>query len=141
MNLVNEGVLPPDELDDRDERREEQESARSRETFADIVADLRKCAKIGMDFAERIKDADLKYSLKSQAENYSILADRIEATARRAYNEIDRAAPARQCDIGTPEEQLRRFAGSLDSVKCDSIDIKCAYCALRWAHMPYKAEE
>ena len=36
MNLVNEGVLPPDEMDDRDERREEQERARSRETFAEI---------------------------------------------------------------------------------------------------------
>lgn len=36
MKLVNEGVLPPDELDDRDERREEQERARRRETFAEI---------------------------------------------------------------------------------------------------------
>ena len=90
MNLVNEGVLPPDELDDRDERREEQERARSRETVADIVANLRECAQI-TDFAERIKDANLKYLLKSQTEIYSILADCLEATARRAYNEIDRA--------------------------------------------------
>lgn len=51
-----------------------------------------------------------------------------------------RSIPLRQCDIGTPEEQLRRFAASLESLKCDSIDIKCAYCALRWAQMPYKAE-
>lgn len=98
MSLVNEGVLPPDELDDRDERREEQEIARSRETFADIVADLRKCAQIGTDSAERIKDKNLSDALKTQTEIYktqteiySILADRLEAAARRAYNEIDRA--------------------------------------------------
>lgn len=41
MNLVNEGVLPPNELDDRDERREEREMAKEREGIADIVAMLR----------------------------------------------------------------------------------------------------
>lgn len=69
MNLVNEGVLPPDELDDRDERREEQERARSRETVADIVAAMRdhvvsaRAWKAGikpgvvMDFADRLEAA------------------------------------------------------------------------------------
>lgn len=83
MNMVNEGVLPPDELDDRDERREEQESARSRETFADIVADLRKCAQCWKKLAERIKDSNLGEPLKTQTEIYGIIADRIEAVWKR----------------------------------------------------------
>ena len=62
----------------------------SRETVADIVANLRECAQI-TDFAERIKDANLKYLLKSQTKIYGVLADCLEAAARRAYNEIDRA--------------------------------------------------
>ena len=46
----------------------------SRETVADIVANLRECAQI-TDFAERIKDANLKYLLKSQTKIYGVLAD------------------------------------------------------------------
>jgi hypothetical protein len=64
MNLVNEGVLPPDELDDRDERREEQERARSRETVVDIVAEMRDAAMNGEyddatvnDWADRVETA------------------------------------------------------------------------------------
>ena len=41
MNLVHEGVLPPNEPDDRDERREEREMAQEIETVADIVAEIR----------------------------------------------------------------------------------------------------
>lgn len=42
MNLVNEGVLPPNEPDDRDERREAREMAQERETVAGIVAEMRR---------------------------------------------------------------------------------------------------
>ncbi len=88
MNMVNEGVLPPDELDDRDERREEQERARSRETVADIVADLRKCAQCWKKLAERIKDSNLGEALKTQTEIYSILANRIEAAWKRERDRL-----------------------------------------------------
>lgn len=94
MNMVNEGVLPPDELDDRDERREEQESARSRETVADIVADLRKCAQCWKKLAERIKDSKFGEALKTQTEIYSIFADRIEAAAKRDEEHATRHAEA-----------------------------------------------
>ena len=41
MNLMNEGVLPPSELDDRDERREESE-AQDIKTTEDVIAWLRR---------------------------------------------------------------------------------------------------
>ena len=66
------------------------EAVRQRETVADIVANLRECAQI-TDSAESVKDANLKYLMKSQTKIYSVLADCLEAAARRAYNEIDRA--------------------------------------------------
>lgn len=68
MNLVNEGVLPPDELDDRDERRE-QDEARGRETVADVIAEMRDAAnsadawradmaaRVVMDYADRVEIA------------------------------------------------------------------------------------
>lgn len=88
MNLVNEGVLPPDELDDRDERREEQES---RETVADIVAAMRAMARVSETFVDRFSNPCLRTMTEMEAKMRKSLADRIEAAARRAYNEIDRA--------------------------------------------------
>ena len=73
MNLVNEGVLPPDELDDRDERREEQERARSRETVADIVAEYRSDAD-AMDCGQLYQPT---------TEYLRRLLDRIEAAWKR----------------------------------------------------------
>jgi len=77
MNLVNEGVLPPDELDDRDERREEQERARSRETVADIVADIRERAENAMRNGERLVHNE------AVANMLTFVADRIEAVWKR----------------------------------------------------------
>lgn len=91
MNLVNEGVLPPDELDDRDERREEQARARSRETVADIVAAMRAMARVSETFVDRFSNPCLRTMTEMEAKMRKSLADRIEAAARRAYNEIDRA--------------------------------------------------
>lgn len=61
MNLVNEGVLPPDELDDRDERREEQERARSRETFAEIERHYNRAKERHPYFCDIIKSDDLPF--------------------------------------------------------------------------------
>ena len=77
MNLVNEGVLQPNEPDDRDERREEREMAQERETVADIVADIRERAYNATRHGERT------------TENYAVsellksIADRIEAAWKR----------------------------------------------------------
>ena len=72
MNLVNEGVLPPDEPDDRDERREEMEMAQKRETVADIVAELRN--KTGNMY---------DCTITTDEEEFHSYADRIEAAWKR----------------------------------------------------------
>lgn len=57
----------------------------------------------------------------------------------------------RNCDVGTPEEQERRFEKFCDSHKWVSDDgtnacssdcplYKTVDCTLHWAQMPYKAE-
>lgn len=86
MNLVNEGVLPPDELDDRDERREEQERARRRETVADIVAEKRTRAnEIERDVAAKMKSGEMvsdQYAREVVADLRKE-ADRLEAAWKR----------------------------------------------------------
>lgn len=52
------------------------------------------------------------------------------------------AAPARNCDVGTAEEQSERFHALCDSNVCTSCPCKFTdrtYCALVWAQMPYEA--
>lgn len=59
------------------------------------------------------------------------------------------SAPARQCDVGTPEEQFKRFLAF-----CQSESRGCEHCPanmtrlrgtsncdLAWAQMPYVAQE
>jgi hypothetical protein len=68
--------------------------------------------------------------------------------------EIDSAlaAPARQCDVGTPEEQERRYERFCDSHKwvddeganaclADCPLYNTSECALHWAQTPYAEEE
>jgi hypothetical protein len=62
-------------------------------------------------------------------------ADLIERTVNAALS-----APPRNCDVGAAEEQFRRFVASIESLNCDSEDIRCAFYALRWAQMPYAEE-
>ena len=75
----------------------------------------------------------------------------------RAWNEygeaIDRcraalSKPPRNCDVGTAEEQEKRFMHYCDSKVCNRRDCACGYeelfrhkCAIRWAQMPYKEEK
>ena len=59
------------------------------------------------------------------------------------------AAPPRNCDVGTAEEQIERLYGGETCPSCKSPQMTsdgCACvregpCALRWAQMPYAAEE
>lgn len=208
MNLVNEGVLPPDELDDRDERREEREVAQERETVTDIVADIRERAYNATRHGERTTD---NYAV---SELLKSIADRIEAAwkrersawkdlndiayemlkhekddANRRVEEVSRqvgnaaamrealcdivmltmkarysihgdvacgiiaskakhalSAPARQCDVGTAEEQAERHSRFCISQhghckRCPAHRRTHNGCVLAWAQMPYEAEE
>ena len=75
MNLLNEGILPPNEPDDRDERREERKIAQKRETVADIVAEMNR-TKYGDD------DCSVKWCLQEWA-------DRIEAAWKREREALE----------------------------------------------------
>lgn len=80
------------------------------------------------------------------------------AIVHHQANLIERAVnaalskPPRNCDVGTPEEQWRRFKKHCeenlqadDPDYCSSIcdvDGGCvSECALKWAQMPYEANE
>lgn len=56
--------------------------------------------------------------------------------------------PPRNCDVGTAEEQIRRFRKFCESEICRRY--RCGHgckatcidrCAIAWAQMPYEAEE
>ncbi len=51
------------------------------------------------------------------------------------------SAPPRNCDVGTAEEQTRRFRRYCDTTKCEyceSLHFKRGSCSLEWAQMPYE---
>ena len=61
MNLVNEGVLPPDELDDRDERRElaaSGDSAKLREAICTLRTTLKEIRNDVLDMVMHHKSED-----------------------------------------------------------------------------------
>ena len=64
--------------------------------------------------------------------------------AHKAVNAV-LAEPPRNCDVGTAEEQVRRFLEYCDSKVCNRRDCACGYeelfrhkCAIRWSQMPYE---
>ena len=72
------------------------------------------------------------------------LALRINKTIRAAL-----AAPPRQCDVGTIEEQELRFlafCASQEDASTGCLDCPCfaetgGHCELAWAQMPYNESE
>ena len=54
------------------------------------------------------------------------------------------SGPPRQCDVGTSQEQARRYQEFCDSQDCDCIDCPAQWrtstreCPFVWAQMPYK---
>ncbi len=48
------------------------------------------------------------------------------------------AEPPRECDVGTAEEQIRRFGEY-----CEECTRECSYekCIVAWTQMPYEAQE
>lgn len=71
----------------------------------------------------------------------------------RAKKIVDAAlsAPARQCDVGTAEEQKARMLeyckshknvdGIIICERCPHHGPNWTWCALRWAQTPYEAQE
>ena len=54
------------------------------------------------------------------------------------------AEPLRNCDVGTAEEQYRRFfeCCKMRKMPClRSYDYGCAKCYSRWSQMPYESSE
>lgn len=73
--------------------------------------------------------------LKTQNGGYEEMANALDK-AKAAL-----AAPARNCDVGTVEEQSERYHAFCDSNECTSCPCKFTartYCALIWEQMPYE---
>lgn len=100
------------------------------ESLADIVAEMR-----GMGNYQQ-------YS----GDHARQLADRIEEAWRCEREEWSSrlATPARNCDVGTAEEQCDRFLRFCQSRGCVNCEIgdgnraKFPSCELVWAQMPYE---
>ena len=80
--------------------------------------------------------------LKTQSGGYEEMAIALDK-AKAAL-----AAPARNCDVGTAEEQFERWHAFCDSYDkdctgcpCDGPVLSMAYCFSNWAQMPYKEGE
>ena len=53
------------------------------------------------------------------------------------------SAPARNCDVGTAEEQMKRQHDTMCNTTraCPDSDWTCKKCFAEWEQMPYDAEE
>jgi len=75
----------------------------------------------------------------------------VDAWAKRLCEIISRdlAIPLRNCDVGTAEEQAERFHHQCFEYQTGRCSPHCGTlpaetrqkCALKWAQMPYEAEE
>ena len=58
------------------------------------------------------------------------------------------STPPRNCDVGTAEEQSKRFSRFCEShpykdgvgCRCANCELDAENCEIAWAQMPYKAE-
>ena len=71
----------------------------------------------------------------------AIVADILKGDdVNSAFNEVTAAlsAPPRNCDVGTAEEQYRRFLKFCHGEICEKCPVHDARsCTLAWAQMPY----
>ena len=69
------------------------------------------------------------------------------ARAQISENKIALAEPLRNCDVGTAEEQMRRWwefckmRDSCDECLCHKKSCIITLCFAHWAQMPYKKGE
>jgi len=127
------------------------------------------CESCEQSFNEKA-EAYLRHQTKSPVGNAAAMRDALESACNWCLNRLGNAsyqvtvegllstinaalsAPPRNCDVGTAEEQYRRYWEM-----CSAKDVnQCAYCEFRktsnlncsrdkcfatWAQMPYEAEE
>lgn len=145
-------------------------SKSKQETIADIVAEMRKDisegtgGEIARGYADRI-EAAYNFEREAVCENSSHVGN--AAAMRNALNEIQLvcykagitigydvacgiiksksraaiSAPPRNCDVGTVDEQLKRFSAFCMSRKCNECQfVSSTYgeCGVRWSQMPYE---
>ena len=133
-----------------------------REAIREAAARLRNLGEIGEEVgleATREKEsrvgnaAKMREACENIAEYAKTAALHTDDLHLLGYlNQIERwsesvlSSPPRNCDVGTAEEQNRRFCkwcrkygidGDME-VACAHQDMSCTLCALRWAQMPYE---
>lgn len=150
MNLVHEGVLPPDELDDRDERREAAEALLTKSP-ENVNSGAGSDSRDNSGNAAKLREAiDKCVNLITEFGNAEIVKTPLDVIIDiEAILKAALAAPPRNCDVGTPDEQARRFERFCnrydhDCTGCPCEDMGCASlsdCFANWSQMPYEADE
>ena len=106
-----------------------------------------KCNRLGnaARMREALEKADAVLSLISKSAWFIDASFSVTKAVIEACNEIEDALaePPRNCDVGTPEEQVERFQWFCDTRPCDCCTLKNKVnetldCAIHWAQMPYE---
>ena len=95
-----------------------------------------------MKMREALESAD-SFIVNLEIEPYSHL-DEVASELRLKINAA-LSSPPRNCDVGTSEEQRKRFkvfCRDRQYGSCDGCPVRrSGFCTLQWAQMPYEAEE
>ena len=87
---------------------------------------------------DRLRDAFYDAQVASQSDNPRIEGLEMEQQLHREV-EAALAAPPRNCDVGTAEEQNARMSDWCHRTHCGDCPSKL--CALSWANAPYEAAQ
>lgn len=139
------------------EERELRIAAQKAKAAAEGYADGKRDAQVGN--AARLREAVIEARrfvfAAMQGERYILVNDGINESyvirPKVTLTKIDAAlaATARNCEVGTAEEQLKRFEGFCRMISkdenCDGCPLpqQCAtleHCTLAWAQLPYESE-
>lgn len=85
---------------------------------------------------EKMAHCDLTNVYPKYRNKFNNLVGGIERIARAALSE-----PARQCDVGTAEEQGERCMAQFDQWRCKGDGKKLITAIMDWAQTPYEAQE
>ena len=95
-----------------------------------------------------LEKADAVLSLISKSAWFIDANFSVNKAVIEAVNAIEDAiaAPQRNCDVGTTDEQVERFQWFCDTRPCDGCTLKNKVnetldCAIHWAQMPYEEGE
>ena len=105
-------------------------AAKMREALLETKSVIAKC----MDILNKIPDGCEYDGLIDE------VADEL-CDLRESHVNAALSAPARNCDVGTAEEQLKRFIAFCLSRKCNECPfVSSTYgeCGVRWSQMPYE---